>query len=65
MLVRRSDPKSVLYILNIVLGHINVIDEKLIYDKEEEIALLTGCRAVDAYYIAVAKHVDAILITSE
>lgn len=65
MLVRRIDPKSVLDILNIVLGHINVIDEKLIHDKAAEIALLTGCRAVDAYYIAAAKHVGAILITSD
>ncbi len=65
VLVRRIDPKNVLDILNIVLGHINVIDEKLIHDKAAEIALLTGCRAVDAYYIAVAKHVDAVLITSD
>ena len=65
VLVRRADPKDVLDILNIVLGHINVIDEKLIHDKAAEIASLTGCRAVDAYYIAAAKHVDAILITSD
>ena len=51
--------------MNIVLEHINVIDERLIHDKAAEIALLTGCRAVDAYYIAAAKHVDAILITND
>ncbi len=65
VLVRRIEPKYVLDILNVVLGYINVIDEKLIHDKAAEIALLTGCRAVDAYYIATTKHVDAILITND
>ncbi len=27
--------------------------------------MLTGCRAVDAYYIATTRHVDAILITHD
>ena len=65
VLVRRIDPKYVLDILNVVLGYINVIDEKLFHDKAAEIALFTGCRAVDAYYIAAAKHVNAILITND
>jgi len=30
-----------------------------------EIALLTGCRAVDAYYIATTNHVNAALITND
>ena len=65
VLVRRIDPKNVLEILNAVLGYINVIDEKFIHDKAAEIALLTGCRAVDAYYVATTKHADAILITND
>ena len=63
--MRRIDPKNALDIINIVVEHITVIDEKLFHDKAAEIALLTGCRAVDAYYIATAKHVGAILITSD
>jgi len=27
--------------------------------------LLIGCRAVDAYYIATTKYVDAVLVTSD
>ncbi len=65
VLVRRIDPRNVLDILNTILEYINVIDEKLVHDKAAEIALLTGCRAVDAYYIATTKHVDAILITND
>ena len=51
VLVRRADPKNVPDILNTVLEHVNVIDEKLVHDKAAEIALLTGCRAVDVYYL--------------
>ena len=65
VLVRRIKPEQVLEIVGIVLRHVNVIGEKLIHDKAAEIALLTGCRAVDAYYIATAKHVNAILITND
>jgi len=65
VLARRIDPKNVLDILNTMLEHINVIDEKLIHDKAAEIALHTGCRAVDAYYIATTKHTDAILVTND
>ncbi len=65
VLVRRINPKNVLDVLNTVLGYINVVDEELIHDKAAEIALLAGCRAVDAYYIATTKHVDAILITND
>ena len=42
-----------------------MVEEELIHDKEAEMAFLTGCRAVDAYYIAIAKHVNAVLITSD
>jgi len=65
VLARRINPKDVLDILDVILGHVNVIDEGIIHDKASEIALLTGCRAVDAYYIATTKHVDAALVTSD
>ncbi len=65
VLVRRISPRDVLEILNIVLGHVNVIDEELIHEKASETALLTGCRTVDAYYIATTKYVSAALITND
>ena len=40
--------------------HTVVVDTSVFADY-----LFTGCRAVDAYYIATTKHVDAILITND
>lgn len=65
VLVRRIKPEQALEIVGIVLRHVNVIGEELIHDKAAEIALFTGCRAVDAYYIATAKYVNAVLVTND
>ncbi len=65
VLVRRINPEQVLEIVGIVLRYVNVVGEELIHDRAAEIALLTGCRAVDACYIATARYVNAILITSD
>jgi len=65
LLVRRIKPKQVLKIVSITLEHVNLVREELIHDRAAEIALLTGCRAVDAYYIATAKHASAALITND
>jgi len=48
-----------------VLEHTNIVEEKEIHDEATEIALLSGCRAIDVYYIATAKRLNAILITSD
>ena len=65
MLVRSIEPEQVVKIVDLVLEHVNIVEEKLIHDKAAEIALLTGCRAVDAYYIATTRHVNGILITND
>ncbi len=65
ILVRRIKPEHVIEITDIILKHVNVIREELIHDKAAEIVLLTGCRAVDAYYIAAAKQVNAFIITND
>ncbi len=65
VLVRRISPEQALRIASITLEHVNVIREELIHDKAAEVALLTGCRAVDAYYIAVARQANAALITND
>ena len=64
VLARRIPPEQVLEIDSTTLKHVNVVEEA-IHDKAAEIALITGCRAVDAYFIATAKHVNAILIINE
>ncbi len=65
VLVRRVEPDRVLEMLNAVLMYVNVIGEEFIHNDAAEVALLTGCRAVDAYYIATAKHINAVLITND
>jgi predicted nucleic acid-binding protein len=54
VLVRRVPPEQVLKIVNTTLNHVNLVGEEEIHDKAAEIALTTGCRAVDAYFIATA-----------
>ncbi len=41
-----------------------VIDE-IEYDSLLDIALTTGCRAIDAFYIAVANIISAILVSAD
>ena len=65
VLVRRIPPEQALGIVSTSLKHVNVVGEEEIHDKAAEIALITGCRAVDAYFIATVKHVDGILITND
>ncbi|BAA81634.1 hypothetical protein APE_2616 [Aeropyrum pernix K1] len=65
VLVRRIPPEQALRIVDTTLKHVNVVREEELHDKAAEIALITGCRAVDAYFIATAKHVDGILITND
>lgn len=65
VLVRKISPEQVLEIVDRVLRHVNIVEERWIHDKAAEVALLTGYRAVDAYYIAASKHLDAVLITSD
>ncbi len=65
VLVRSIKPEQVVEIVDLVLEHVNIVREELIHDKAVEIALLTGCRAIDAYYIATAKHVNGTLITND
>ena len=48
-----------------MLEHTNIVEEREIHDEAAEIALLSGCRAIDAYYIATAKRLNAVLVTSD
>ncbi len=65
VLVRYIEPKYVTEILKAILNHIAVIKEGELHSEAKAIALKTGCRAIDAYYIATAKLVDAILVTND
>ena len=65
VLVRCIKPKYVTEILKVILNHIAMIKEDELHSEAKAIALKTGCRAIDAYYIATAKLVDAILATND
>ena len=65
ILVRYIEPKYVTEILKAILNHIAIIKEDELHSEAKAIALKTGCRAIDAYYIATAKLVDAILVTND
>jgi len=65
VLVRKLKPSTVLEIVKAVLESVTIVDGSELHDVAAEIALKTGCRAVDSYYIAAAKKSSAILITSD
>ena len=48
-----------------VLENFNLIDESPILDEILKVCKNTGCRAVDAYFIATAKLTNSILITND
>jgi len=65
VLVRVLNREDVLRILRIASKYVRYIDEAKLHETAAEVALSTGCRAVDSYYIAAAKKFSAILITSD
>ena len=65
VLSRRLGPAKALELTSATLSHVNVVDEEQIHAAAAEVALLAGCRAAGAYYIATARYVDAFLVTSD
>jgi len=59
------ESRYVTEILEVVLNHIAMIKVDELHSEAKAIALKTGCRAIDAYYIATAKLVNAILVTND
>ena len=47
-----------------IMNKVIAIDE-IEYDLLVDIALVTGCRAIDAFYIAVASIIPAILVSAD
>jgi len=65
VLVRYIEPKYVMKILEAVLNHVVTIKEDELHSEAKSIALKTGCRAIDAYYVATAKLANAVLVTND
>ena len=48
-----------------VLEHVIILREEELHDVALEVALATGCRAIDAYYIATTVKESTILVTCD
>jgi len=48
-----------------ISGELNLVSENEIFEIAREVSLSTGCRAIDAYFIATAKLTNSILITND
>ncbi len=63
-LVRRKPVTTAKKLYNEIMDKVIVIDE-IEYDLLLDIALSTACRAIDAFYIAVASIISAILVSAD
>ena len=63
-LVRRRPREVSKKIYDEIMQRVIIVDD-IEYDTLFEIALTTGCRAIDAYYIAVAYEVSDVLVSSD
>ena len=51
--------------INEILRYINIIDYDELHGTAYEIALTTGCRAIDSFFIACAKKTESILVSND
>jgi len=65
VLTRYMDRGHVKEVVAGVLDYVNIINEDLLHSLAAALALETGCRAVDAYYIAAAVREGSILVTND
>lgn len=63
VLSRKFKRKHVISFIDKISEKIEIVDE--VDDIAFDVALSTGCRAIDAYFIAAAKYTDSILITND
>ena len=64
-LVRRMKKDEAFKIYNGIIGNVDIVNIERIREMAFSIASETGCRAIDAYFIATAKITDSILITND
>jgi len=65
VLVRYIKPEDVVRVLALLEGVARLVPETEYWGLAKDIALKTGSRAADSYYIAVARLTDALLVTSD
>jgi len=65
VLVRFLAPSLVEEVVNRLEEEINIIGDGLYFERAVKIALATGSRGADAYYIGLAEAIEAPLVTSD
>ncbi|MEM0266443.1 MAG: type II toxin-antitoxin system VapC family toxin [Archaeoglobaceae archaeon] len=65
ILARRKDRILVKNLVEGISGELNLVSENEIFEIAREVSLSTGCREIDAYFIATAKLTNSILITND
>ncbi|RLI19823.1 PIN domain-containing protein [Candidatus Bathyarchaeota archaeon] len=60
----RYRPRLVKHV-NEIVKHVNPVGYEELHETAFDIALSTGCRAVDAFFISCAKETNSILISSD
>ncbi len=64
-LVRRIPKREAVVIYEEIVSKVNIIEFKVLNEVAFSICFETGCRAIDAYFIATAKLTNSILITND
>lgn len=64
-LVRRTKKDEAFKIYNSIISRVDIVNVEKLRELAFSIASETGCRAIDAYFIATAKLTNSILITND
>jgi len=64
-LVRRMDARKAMNLYELLIERLEIVDTSKLREVAFEIALKTGCRAIDSLYISVAHSRNAVLISND
>ncbi|WP_297471162.1 type II toxin-antitoxin system VapC family toxin [Thermococcus sp.] len=64
-LVRRMEHKKAISLYELIVERVEIVDTAQLREVSFEVALKTGCRAIDSFYISVAHARDAILVSND
>lgn len=64
-LVKRMEREKAMALYELIIERIETIDTTKLKEIAFEIALQTGCRAVDSFYISAAHSTNAILVSND
>ncbi|WP_456444078.1 type II toxin-antitoxin system VapC family toxin [Thermococcus sp.] len=64
-LVRRMEHKKAISLYELIVERVEIVDTAQLREVSFEVALKTGCRAIDSFYISVAHARDTILVSND